>query len=153
MHQSYRFAIIYFTLFGILLLLSGALLFVNKLGLTVESVTTFYLGSTTSFSQAKSNFGLLETALPHLGGMGLFIFVSGHFLLFSPKKEKNRVVLPLIALFIAALLDIGSGFLIIHGWHFFVVVKILAFLLLQGLGLYILALIFLSALKSIKKYA
>ncbi len=153
MHQSYRYAIAYFAVFALLLLLSGATLFVSKLGLGYESIETFYLGSNTGFAQPKSTFGLLETALPHLGAMGLFIFVVGHFLLFTDKRQKKRAKKPLILLFIAALLDIASGFLIIQGWTFFIWVKIAAFLLLQILGLYLLYVLLNNTIQSIAKYA
>ena len=152
MHQSYRFAIAYFAIFGTLLLLSGAVLFVNKLGISHESVSTFYLGSVEQFSQPKSSYGLLETALPHLGAMGLFIFVLAHFMLFTPKKERQKTLLPAVVLFIAALLDIGSGFLIVQGWTFFVSVKIIAFLTLQIVGLYLLFTLFKHTLQGIARY-
>ena len=152
MHQSYRFAIAYFSLFGTLLLFSGAALFVNKLGLSYESVSSFYLGNAEQFSQPKSIYGLLETALPHLGAMGLFIFVTAHFMLFTPKKQRQKTIAPAIILFIAALLDIGSGFLIVQGWTFFVGVKIIAFLTLQIIGLYLLYTLFKYTLQGIAKY-
>ena len=152
MHQSYRIAIAYFTIFGSLLLLSGAVLFVSKLGMSYESVQTFYLGNEAQFTQPKSIYGLLETALPHLGGMGLFIFVTGHFLLFTTKKRKQRAIKPVIMLFIVALLDIGSGFLIVQGLTFFIWIKILSFLLLQLLGLYILWLLFSAVWQGIYAY-
>jgi len=152
MHQSYRLAVIYFTLFGLLLLMSGAILFVEKLGMSYESISLFYLGSEAQFTQPKSTFGLLETALPHLGAMGLFVFVIGHFLLFTPKKEKARAIVPVVLLFIAALLDIISGFIIIQGWTFFIWIKLVSFFSLQIIGLYLLFLVFKSALDSLLKY-
>ncbi len=152
MHQSYRFSIIYFSIFGVLLLLSGATLFLSKLGLSYESVSTFYLGSAVQFSQPKSSYGLLETALPHLGAMGLFIFVTLHFMLFAGKKEKQKSVAPAIALFVAALLDIASGFMIVQGFSIFVWVKIVAFISLELLSLYLLYILFQNTLKSIAHY-
>jgi len=152
MHQSYRFAIAYFAIFGTLLLLSGAVLFISKLGISYESVSMFYLGNVEQFSQPKSTYGLLETALPHIGAMGLFIFVTAHFMLFTSKKERQRTVLPAIILFSAALIDIGSGFLIVQGWTFFVGVKIIAFLTLQVVGLYLLFTLFKYTLQGIAKY-
>ncbi len=152
MHQSYRIAIAYFTVFGALLLISGAFLFVSKLGISYESVQMFYLGNKAQFTQPKSAYGLLETALPHLGGMGLFIFVTGHFLLFTTKKQKQRAIKPVVILFIAALLDIGSGFLIVQGLTFFIWIKLLSFLLLQLLGLYLLWLLFSTVWQGIYAY-
>ena len=149
MHQSYRIAIAYFTIFGALLLISGAVLFVSKLGISYESIQAFYLGNKAQFTQPKSTYGLLETALPHLGAMGLFIFVTGHFLLFTTKQQKQRAIKPVIILFIVALLDIGSGFLIVNGLSVFIWVKIAAFLLLQLVGLYLLWILFSAVAEDI----
>ena len=142
MHQSYRVAIAWFALFGALLLASGMVLFLSKIGFSYEAVKSYYLGSETLFINPKSSYGLLETALPHLGSMGLFIMVTGHFLLFSDQRKKRLAKKTVVFLFIAALLDIFSGFLIVEGWTFFVWVKLLAFGLLQLLGLYLLWLLF-----------
>lgn len=142
MHQSYRYAIAYFALFGALLLASGALLFFSKIGFSYASVESYYLGSEALFTTAKSSYGLLEVALPHLGSMGLFVMVTAHFLLFAAKEKKRRAVKPVIALFAVALLDIVSGFLIVEGWTLFVWVKLAAFALLQLLGFYLLWLLF-----------
>ena len=153
MYQSYRLAIVYFTLFSLLLLSSGTVLFVQKLGMSYESVEVFYLGSKEQFCQPKSSFGLLETALPHLGGMGLFIFITGHFLLFSPKKEKVKAFLPVVLMFVAVFVDINSGFMIIQGWTVFIWIKLLAFFTLQIVGFYLLFIVLKNALKSLFKYA
>ena len=142
MHQSYRVAIAWFALFGALLLASGMVLFLSKIGFSYEAVKSYYLGSETLFINPKSSYGLLETALPHLGSMGLFIMVTGHFLLFSDQRKKRLAKKTVVFLFIAALLDIFSGFLIVEGWTFFVWVKLLAFGMLQLLGLYLLWLLF-----------
>jgi len=117
-------------------------LFLSKIGFSYEAVKSYYLGSETLFINPKSSYGLLETALPHLGSMGLFIMVTGHFLLFSDQRKKRLAKKTVVFLFIAALLDIFSGFLIVEGWTFFVWVKLLAFGLLQLLGLYLLWLLF-----------
>ena len=142
MQQSYRYAIAYFALFGALLLASGAVLFFSKIGFSYEAVQSYYLGSEALFSAPKSSYGLLETALPHLGSMGLFIMVTGHFLLFSDKRKKRLAAKLVIALFIAALLDIFSGFLIVQGLASFIWAKLAAFAVLQILGLYLLWLLF-----------
>jgi hypothetical protein len=152
MHQSYRIAIAYFVLFGTLLLASGAVLFFNKIGFSYEAVQNYYLGSETLFTTPKSSYGLLEVALPHLGSMGLFIMVTGHFLLFSDKRRKQLATKVVIALFIAALLDIFSGFLIVQGLELFVWVKLAAFALLQLLGLFLLWLLFGAVWQGIAAY-
>jgi hypothetical protein len=152
MHQSYRFAIAYFVLFGLLLLASGMVLFFSKIGFTYEAVESYYLGSQALFTTSKSSYGLLEVALPHLGAMGLFIMVTGHFLLFSTKAKKQRAKHLVIALFVLALLDIFSGFLIVDGWTLFIWLKLFSFMFLQLLGLYLLWLLFSAVWQGIVSY-
>jgi hypothetical protein len=140
MHSAYRTAIGYFALFGLLLLGSGAVLFFSKIGFSPEAVTLYYLGN--DESAGKSAYGLLETAVPHLGAMGLFIMVLGHFMLFAPKKPKQHAVKLTMALMVAAALDIVSGPMIAAGYTFGVWIKLVAFATLMLLGV-LLALIIL----------
>jgi len=151
MKHAYRAAILYFTLFALLLLLSGTWLFASKIGLTPEAVTLYYLGNEELFLMPKSPEGVLEVSLPHLGGMGLFIMVSAHFMLFAPKHRKKWAKSAAIILFIAALLDIFAPYAIINGFTIFSWVKLLAFFLLQGLALFLLWLVFLTALEGLVK--
>lgn len=137
MHQAYRLSIFYFTLFALLLLATGLTLFISKIGYSFADISNYYAGNEALFINAKSSYGQLETAVPHLGGMGLFIMVMGHFLLFASKKAKKHMRLVFILLFIVALLDIFSGFLISSGLNFFTIVKFFSFLILISLSLYI----------------
>lgn len=142
MQQSYRQAIAYFALFGVLLLASGMVLFFSKIGFSYEAVQSYYLGNEALYINPKSSYGLLEVALPHLGAMGLFIMVTGHFLLFSDKRRKHLATKTVAALFVVAFLEIFSGFLIVEGLAFFIWIKFITFALLQLLGLYLLWLLF-----------
>ena len=132
MHTAYRTAIVYFTLFGLLLLASGTGLFAAKIGFTPESVMQYYHGGTES--AAKSFEGLAEVAVPHLAGMGLFIMVTGHFMLFAPKAAKRKAVRTVLWLFAAALAEIAAGFFIAEGNSVFVWFKLSGFVLLILLG-------------------
>lgn len=149
MKSAYRFSVAYFSLFGILLLLSGLWLFGSKIGLTPDTVSAYYLGSKEAFIQPKSTHGLLEIAVPHLGAMGLFIMVSVHFLIFAPKERRRFSLLLSITFFTAALLDIFVPFAIIAGFPSFVWIKIVALITLQLLGLYLLWIIFSESLRTL----
>ncbi|HFU74530.1 MAG TPA: hypothetical protein ENK65_03150 [Helicobacteraceae bacterium] len=152
MHQAYRLSIFYFTLFALLLLTTGTFLFLSKIGLSIDDINNYYAGNAALFINAKSSYGQLETAVPHLGGMGLFIMVMGHFLLFASKKTKKSMHLTLILLFITALLDIVSGFLISAGFYFFTWVKLSSFILLIGLALFLTLLIQKEAFLGFKNH-
>lgn len=147
--HAYRYAIAYFTLFGGLLLLSGFWLFSLKIGLTPSQVAAYYLGDPALYTAPKSFTGLMESALPHLGGMGLFVMVTAHFLHFAPRKKKRWAKTIAAALFIAAGLDIFSPFAIVNGFPLFAWVKLASFFILQLLGLALLWLVFSAAAQGI----
>jgi len=132
MQRAYRFAIVYFALFGLLLLASAAWLFSVKIGFSPEAVRSYYLGG--DAHPGKTLYGLLEIAVPHLGAMGLYIMVSAHFLLFAPGRAKRRAVPLAIALFAAAALDIVSGRLIAAGHPLWAWIKLGAFAALTVLA-------------------
>jgi hypothetical protein len=149
--NAYRYAIAYFTLFGGLLLISGFWLFALKIGFTPSQVAAYYLGDPSLFTAPKSFTGLMESALPHLGGMGLFVMVTAHFLHFAPKKKKRGAKKMAVALFVAALLDIFCPFAIINGFALFAWVKLAAFAALQLLGFALLWLVFSAAAQGIAR--
>jgi hypothetical protein len=139
MYRAYRFAIGYFALFGLLLMLSGGWLFMSKIGFSVEGTTRYYFGS--AATAGKSAYGLLEMAVPHLAAMGLFIMVSAHFMLFAPARAKHRALTLVYALFAAAAADIGAGSAIAAGLKAFAWVKLGAFFALMTLSTWLLLLI------------
>ncbi len=110
----YKIPIIYMLIYVILILISGVWLFF----LSQENII---------ISPAdKSLHNLVEVATPHLFAIGIVIFVVAHFLLFSTKiKQKNALKLS-IWLYIFALLNIGSYFLISIGWFVLGWIKILS---------------------------
>ena len=132
MQRAYRFAIAYFALFGMLLMASGAALFVSKIGVSADAISLYYRGD--EHVAGKSAYGLLESAVPHLGAMGLFIMVTVHFLLFASETAKRRAVRPAAVLFAAALLDIAAGPMIAAGFGSWVWIKAAAFFVLMALG-------------------
>ena len=141
MQRAYRLAIAYFALFGILLMASGSVLFFTKIGMSPDAIFLYYRGGENVIG--KSAYGLLESAVPHLGAMGLFIMVTVHFLLFASETAKRRAVRPAAVLFAAALLDIAAGPMIAAGFGSWVWVKAAAFFVLITLGtLFTLALLY-----------
>ncbi len=149
MIDTYRYAIVYFTLFGVLLLLSGLWLFGMKAGLSIEIITDYYLGNDALFTQPKSNEGLLEIAVPHLGATGLFIMVSAHFILFTPQRERRIMVWLIVLWFLSALVNIFAPFAIIAGVNVFVGIKLMAFIVFELLGLYLLWVVFQAAFRGL----
>lgn len=120
-----------YALFVAGLWLTNALLYFQKMGLTPDSVTAYYLGDEDRFLPPRSYQGMLEIAHFHLFAMGMLILVMTHLALFTPLA--NRVKAWLIALpFAAALLGEGAGWLVRFVHPAFAWAKIGGFLLLQG---------------------
>ncbi len=151
MGDVHRYVIVYFALFGVLLLASGLWLFGMKAGFGVETIAEYYLGNEALLKPPKSREGLLEIAVPHLGGMGLFIMVSAHFVLFTSQRSRRLMVWVAALCFIGALLAIASPFAIIAGWGVFAGVKLAAMVLFQITGLFLLWTVCYAAVMSLRE--
>ena len=136
MIKAYKYSIVYFLAFSLLLLLSGIMLFEEKIGFSVQGVSSYYLGDADRFISAKSADSILKTILPHIFGFGLFIMVILHFLIFTKQRNKAKTKLLIYLTFITAFIEISSPFLIIYGDALFSFVKISAFVLFMVLILY-----------------
>ncbi len=144
LHKAYRYAISYFLLFSILLLLSSAVIFADKIGFSYESVLHYYLGDKATFTSAKTYAGLLKIILPHIFAFGLFAMVVLHFMIFTKKHNTKEIAFIILLTFLSAFLELFSPFLILAGFSFFVYMKIISFFLFQGTLLYILFILFKS---------
>ena len=110
--------------------LTNALLYFSKMGLTPDSVTSYYLGNEELFRSPRTYQGLLEVSHFHLFAMGMLLLVLTHLMLFVPLSNALKawlIVLP----FVSALLDEGAGWLVRFGHPGFAYLKIGGFLLLQ----------------------
>ncbi len=111
--------------------LTNTLLYFNKMGLTYDSVVSYYLGSEERFLSPRSYQGLLEVSHFHLFAMGMLLLVLTHLILFIPVASRTKAWL--IALpFFSALLDEGAGWLVRFVHPLFAYAKICGFLALQG---------------------
>lgn len=111
--------------------MTNSLLYFEKMSLTPDSVTSYYLGNPETFQQPRSYQGLLEVSHFHLFAMGMLLLVLTHLVLFIPLS--NRVKAWLIVLpFVSALVEEGSGWGVRFASPAFAWTKILGFLVLQG---------------------
>ena len=137
MQKAYKYSILYFLLFSLLLLGSSALLFSQKIGFSYEGVLDYYLGSEELFMMAKSNAGLLKIILPHIFGFALFFMVVLHFLLFTKHNKTKQFKFLIYSTFFVGILELFSPFFILSGFEFFAYIKLISFFLLESLLLYI----------------
>ena len=75
--------ILMFLAYIALLWLSNGMMYFHKMGLTAESVRTYYLGSEENFTQPRSYQGLLEVAHFHLFAMGILVLTLTHLMLMT----------------------------------------------------------------------
>ena len=144
--KEYKVIILYFLIFSLLLIWSSILLFEHKIGFSVDSIQTYYLGSIQENIREKTLFGLLKMVLPHLFAFGLFIMVLLHFLIFTKERGTLRAKSLIYIIFLSAFLEISSAFLIVLGIEFFAYVKLLSFAAFEVLIIYAIFLLFRSVL-------
>ncbi len=119
-------------------------LFINKLGITPQGIADYYLGNPEKFIRPKTFSGLLEVISPHFLGMSVYLFTLVHFAFFTNMKRK---VFLSTATFSLALTDNISGFFIRYIDPSFSYVKLLSFLGLTFMMMYLSSAITISILK------
>ncbi|GIT98356.1 hypothetical protein [Sulfurovum sp. TSL1] len=136
----YSLPIGYMLIYIILILMSGIWLFLLSQGLECNDSVISTLKNIIASPVEKSVEGLIEVATPHLFAIGTLIFVTAHFMLFSTRFSQKTSLIVAMALFIFALFDIFSYFviafgLVVSGWIKLAALScfVLLFFLLLGL--------------------
>ena len=137
MQKAYKYSILYFLLFSLLLLASSIFLFEEKIGFSYREVINYYLGNEVLFQSSKTITGLLKVLLPHILGFGLFIMVVLHFLVFTNYNKSKKIYIIILATFISGFFELFSSFFILYGFEFFAYIKLISFVVFESLLLYI----------------
>jgi hypothetical protein len=127
MHKAYKVSILYFSIFTLMLLVSGIMIFESKIGFEVNRALAYYIGDKELFLTAKSNSGILKSALPHIFAFALLSMVTLHFLVFTRYRNKAIVKILLYTILSAQFFEIFSPFLIINISDIFIYLKIVSF--------------------------
>jgi hypothetical protein len=146
MQKAYKYSILYFLAFSLLLLVSAVLLFEEKIGFSYESVLAYYMGDEERFVTPKSGTGVLKIILPHIFAFGLFLMVILHFLIFTKVNKSKKIQLIIYLSFGTAFFELFTPFLIINGFEFFAYMKIVSFFSLFFLVIYVSWLLFQSVM-------
>ncbi len=107
-------------------------IFVSRLGFTPGSVASYYLGSEADFRPPRTAGAMLEVTHAHLPVMALVMLLLTHLLIFAPYSKRTRVIL-IVTAFLSAALDEGAGWLVRFVHPGFSVLKLAAFVSLQGI--------------------
>jgi len=142
--KAYRHTILYFLLFSLLLLFSGALIFADKIGWSAHDIMQYYLGNPDTFQVAKSFEGVTKIILPHIFAFGLFAMVLLHFIIFTKKRNTQEFRVLIYLTFLSAFFEIFSSLMIIEGFKLFAYIKLFTFFLFYLLVLYLLFILFKS---------
>ncbi|MBU0720250.1 hypothetical protein KJ877_02795 [bacterium] len=133
MHKAYKISIIYFSLFVLLLLTSGYMIFELKIGFDAQRALSYYMGNEESFLAAKTNSGILKITLGHIFGFALLSMVVLHFLVFTKYRNKMFTKTLIYTILIAQFFEIFTPFLIINVSEVFIYLKIISFFVYMGL--------------------
>ena len=136
MTKTYKYSIIYFLAFSLLLMLSGFLLFEYKIGFSVAQISSYYLGNEDRFINPQTSSSIIKILTPHIFAFGLFIMVLLHFLIFTKKRNSKTLKTVIYLTFISAVLELLSPFGIINNVELFAYVKLLSFITFELLILF-----------------
>ena len=114
-----------------LLWVSNGMMFFHRMSLTPDSVITYYLGSEENFVPARSYEGMLEVSHFHLFSMGMLVVTLTHLMLMTEFSIRLKIWLSGL-IYISALSDEASGWLVRFVHPNFAYFKIAAFLLLEA---------------------
>jgi len=142
MHRAYKISILYFSLFTLLLLASGYMIFESKIGFDTQRALAYYMGNKELFIAAKTNGGILKLVLPHIFGFALLSMIILHFLIFTKFRNRTFVKVLLYTIFISQFFEIFTPFLIINISEIFIYLKIISFFIFMGLIPIVLYLLF-----------
>jgi len=141
--------ILMFLAYIVLLWVSNGMMYFHRMGLTADSVITYYLGSEQQFTQPKSYEGLLEVLHFHLFAMGMLAVTLTHLMLMTDFSIRLKIWLSSL-IYSSALADELGGWLVRFVHPHFAYFKIGAFLVLE-LSLAALLIVVMTSLLQARK--
>ena len=112
------------------------LLYFKKMSLTPSSVIHYYLGSGADFSVPRTYQSMLEVSHMHLPMIAIVVLMLTHLIIFSPFSDRLKAVI-ISTSFLSALLTEASGWLVRFVHPQFAYLKILSFLVFQGMLIFL----------------
>jgi hypothetical protein len=105
-------------------------IYFSRMSLRPSSVVSYYNGSEEDFRPPRSAASMLETSHMHLPMMGIVLLFLTHLVIFVPLSRGVRVGF-IMATFVSALLEEGSGWMVRFVSPSFALVKVVGFVGLQ----------------------
>ncbi len=129
-----------FLLYVVVLWVTNGLMYFSRMGLTPTSVVEYYRGSEARYLQPRSVAGLLEVLHFHSFAIGILLLTLTHLLLFVPLSQRVKAWGIALA-FGSAFVEELSGWAVRFVHSGFAWAKIVSFLCLQGVLLWLVAMI------------
>ena len=126
----FNVVILLFSILSFVLALVNIYLFKEKIGFDLISISDYYKGNEQLFINEKSLAGMVEIAVPHLAAFGILLVALTHFLSFTEFKFKTIFIL---LIYISALSDIFSSFIVRFSDMDMAYLKLLSFIVFEGL--------------------
>jgi hypothetical protein len=118
-----------FAVFNLIFVILTSALFINRIGITPDEISRYYLGDPSIFMKAKTFEGIFNVTYIHLVPMAIYILTLTHLLLYISKSTPSKVLSILI--FISAITDNLSGLLVRFVSPYFSYLKLLSVCILQ----------------------
>jgi hypothetical protein len=110
--------------------ITNFLIFFNRMGFSLESIASYYLGNDEEYRPARSLQSMLEVTHGHLPMMALVLLLLTHLAIFAPLSKSAKYGC-IFASFASGLLSEGSGYLVRFVHSDFAVLKLISFAVLQ----------------------
>ncbi|MEJ5173636.1 MAG: hypothetical protein WHT47_07970, partial [Hydrogenothermaceae bacterium] len=124
-----------------LFLVSTALIYLSKFGLSVSGIKEYFLGNPEKFKRAKTVSGVMKSFYPHLLTMALFSFTLTHFAGFKVNRKKFIILIGIL-LTITFFIENLSSILILFNGNFSYL-KAISFYLATALSLFLISSVYL----------
>ncbi len=122
--------VVLFSLGSIFFLLLNIWMFVEKMGLSADSIFHYYNGNPAEFVKAKSIESLLSLFTAHVVAGAVFLFVLGHFFIFCNFKYKKQLF---VVAALSMIFEFLGGILLKTEIIFFSYVKLVSFFIMEAL--------------------
>jgi hypothetical protein len=129
-----------FLAYTFILWVTNAGMYFAKMSLWPSSVVGYYLGDPERFLEPRTMTGMLEVLHFHSFAMGILLLTLTHLLLFVPLSMRTKAF-GIAAAFVSAIADELAGWGVRFVHPAFAYVKVLAFLSLQGVLLWLMILV------------
>lgn len=142
--RPFRAVIWMFAVFLLLQVGSAAVLFVQKLGLSPDSIARFYLGDEATFAQPKTLAGMMKVTVPHLLAIPLVLFITVHLVGCVGLVRRKPFAVAARLVFAFTLFGIAAGYGVRFIAPEIALAKLIAFVGLEAMLLFWLALLLVA---------